>query len=50
MKEGIEIVYVEDVREVLREAFGTEPQILNRLDRLREFGIEMRLFPTWSPL
>ncbi|EFP87609.2 ATP-dependent protease La [Puccinia graminis f. sp. tritici CRL 75-36-700-3] len=34
IKEGIEIVYVEDVREVIKHAFHGHPKILNNLDKL----------------
>ncbi|EGG06532.1 LON domain serine protease [Melampsora larici-populina 98AG31] len=38
VKEGIEIVYVEDLRDVLREAFMGEEKIISKLDKLEHLG------------
>lgn len=38
VKEGIEIVYVEDLRDVLREAFMGEEKIISKLNQLEHVG------------
>ncbi|KAH9813577.1 LON domain serine protease [Melampsora americana] len=38
VKEGIEIVYVEDLKEVLKEAFVGEDRILSKLNQLEHVG------------